>query len=452
MISLLILLSVVLFLTFTFGGLGTNLLVILLESGKILTGLTELTFLHTFTNVPVNKGTLGVHQIELVVKTREDLSDGGRVGDHADGTLDLGKVSSWDDGGWLVVNTTLETGWAPVDELDGTLGLDGSNGGVDVLGDDITTVHEACRHVLSVTWVTLGHGRGWLERGVGDLGNGELLVVCLLGRDDRGECGKHKVNAWVWDEVGLELRDINVQGTVETEGRRERRDDLCHQSVKVGVRWSLNVEGATADVVHGFVVEHDGNVSVLEKRVGRQHRVVWLNNGSCDLWGWVDGEAQFGLATVVDGETLQKERSKTGSSTTTNGIEAHESLETSAVIREFAKSVENKVDNLLANGVVTTGVVVGSIFLTGDDLLWVEQLAVRASADLVGHGWLQINEDATGDVLSGTSFGEKGVEGVVATTDSFVGWHLSVRLNTVLKAVELPAGVTDLETGLANVN
>jgi hypothetical protein len=82
----------------------------------------------------------------------------------------------------------------------------------------------------------------------------------------------------------------------------------------------------------------------------------------------------------------------------------------------------------------------------------VEQLAVRASADLVGHGWLQINEDATGDVLSGTSFGEKGVEGVVATADGFVGWHLSVRLNTVLKAVELPAGVTDLETGLANVN
>ena len=88
----------------------------------------------TYEQMSVNKGTLGVHQIELVVKTREDLSDGGRVGDHADGTLDLGKVSSWDDGGWLVVNTALETGWAPVDELDGTLGLDGSNGGVDVLG------------------------------------------------------------------------------------------------------------------------------------------------------------------------------------------------------------------------------------------------------------------------------------------------------------------------------
>merc|ERR1719264_2421448 len=44
-----------------------------------------------------------------------------------------------------------------VDELDGTFGLDGSDGGVDILGDDITTVHHAASHVLSVTWVTLGH-------------------------------------------------------------------------------------------------------------------------------------------------------------------------------------------------------------------------------------------------------------------------------------------------------
>jgi hypothetical protein len=30
------------------------------------------------------------------------------------------------------------------------LGLDGGNSGVDVLGDDIATVHEAASHVLSV--------------------------------------------------------------------------------------------------------------------------------------------------------------------------------------------------------------------------------------------------------------------------------------------------------------
>ena len=65
----------------------------------------------------------------------------------------------------------LETSWAPVNELDGTLGLDGGNGGVDVLGDNITTVQHAAGHVFAVTWVALDHLVGWLEASVGDLGN-----------------------------------------------------------------------------------------------------------------------------------------------------------------------------------------------------------------------------------------------------------------------------------------
>jgi len=55
-------------------------------------------------------------------------------------------------------------------------------------------------------------------------------------------------------------------------------------------------------------------------------------------------------------------------------------------------------------------------------------------------------------VLAGTSFGEKGVESVVATTDGLVGGHLAIGLDTVLEAVKLPAGVTDLATALANVD
>jgi len=178
------LITIALLLSLTFGGLDSDLLVILLEGGKILSGLGELTFFHTLSDVPMDEGSLGVHEIELVIDSGEDLSDGGGVGDHADGSHDLGKITSWNDGWWLVVDTALETGWAPVDELDGSLGLDGGNSGVDILGDDITSVHEAASHVLSVSWVTLGHHGGGLEGAVGDLSNGELLVVSLLGGDD----------------------------------------------------------------------------------------------------------------------------------------------------------------------------------------------------------------------------------------------------------------------------
>ena len=65
----------------------------------------------------------------------------------------------------------LETSWAPVDELNGTLGLNGGNSSIDILGDDITTVQHTTGHVLSVTWITLDHLVGWLETSVGDLSN-----------------------------------------------------------------------------------------------------------------------------------------------------------------------------------------------------------------------------------------------------------------------------------------
>ena len=64
-------------------------------------------------------------------------------------------------------------------------------------------------------------------------------------------------------------------------------------------------------------------------------------------------------------------------------MEDEESLETGALIRQFADSVQDQVDNFLSDGVVTTGVVVGGVFLTGDQLLGMEELAVGAGSDLI---------------------------------------------------------------------
>ena len=107
-------------------------------------------------------------------------------------------------------------------------------------------------------------------------------------------------------------------------------------------------------------------------------------------------------------------------------MEDHEALETSAVVGELTDAVEGEVDNFLANGVVTTGVVVGGVFLTGDQLFGVEELTVGTSADFVDDGGFEIKEDAAGDVLASASFREKGVKSVVSTTDGLVGGHLSI--------------------------
>ena len=89
----------------------------------------------------------------------------------------------------------LEAGRAPIDELDRALRLDRRNGSVHVLRHDITAVHHAACHVLSMARITLHHHRGRLEHRVGDLRNAKLLVVSLLRRDDRGVGRQHKVDA-----------------------------------------------------------------------------------------------------------------------------------------------------------------------------------------------------------------------------------------------------------------
>jgi hypothetical protein len=300
--------------------------------------------------------------------------------------------------------------------------------------------------------IALCHHGSWLEGGVGDLSDGKLLVVSLLSRDNWSVRRKHEVDTRVWHKIGLELGDIDVEGTIETKGSGQRRDNLSDQPVKVGVCWALDVEVAAADIVDSLVVEHDSNVSVLKKRVGREHGVVWLNHSSGYLRGWVYGESELGLAAVVDGKALKEKRSKSGTGTSTNSVKAEETLKTGTLVSKLAHAIKYEVNNFLSDGVVSTGVVVGCIFLAGDDLLRVVQLAVGTSAHFITDGWLQVYENATRNMLSSTSLREKGVEGIITTADGLIRWHLTIWLDTVLKAIQLPAGVTYLKTSLANVN
>ena len=133
-------------------------------------------------------------------------------------------------------------------------------------------------------------------------------------------------------------------------------------------------------------------------------------------------------------------------------MEHKETLETGTLVSELSDSVEAKIDDFLSDGVVTSGEVVGSILLSGDELLGVEELSVGSGSDLIDDSGFQIKEDCSWDVLSGSGLGEEGVESIITTTDSLVRWHLSVWLNSVLEAEEFPTSVTNLDTSLTNVN
>ena len=54
-------------------------------------------------------------------------------------------------------------------------------------------------------------------------------------------------------------------------------------------------------------------------------------------------------------------------------------------------------------------------------------------------------------MFASSSLAEERVEGVVSSPDGLVTGHLAIRLDPVLQTVQLPAGIADLDSGLANV-
>jgi len=107
------------------------------------------------------------------------------------------------------------------------------------------------------------------------------------------------VNSWVWDQVSLELGNIDIQSTIKSQRGGQRGDSLGDQSVQVGVGWSFDVQLSSADIVDGFIVQHDGDIGVFQQRVSGQDRVVGFDDGGRDLGRWVDSETQFGFFAVV---------------------------------------------------------------------------------------------------------------------------------------------------------
>mmetsp|Transcript_23949 Transcript_23949/g.66098 ORF Transcript_23949/g.66098 Transcript_23949/m.66098 type:complete len:317 (-) Transcript_23949:572-1522(-) len=297
--------AITLLLALAFGRLDANLLVVLLKRSEVLACFGELTLLHALPNIPMHKGALRVHQVELMVDAREDLCDGGRVADHAACTHDLGQVASRDHRRRLVIDTALESGGTPIDKLDGALRLDRGNRCIDVLGHDIAAVHHAACHVLAVTGVALHIHRGWLKDRHRDLGHGKLLVVGLLRRDHRRIAREHEVDPRVGDEVCLELGDVHVKGSVKAQRSCQGRDDLRQEAVQVSVGGPLDVEIPAADVVERLVVHHDGHVGVLEQGVHAQHGVVGFDHCRRNLGASPHCEAQLRLLAIVHGQALE---------------------------------------------------------------------------------------------------------------------------------------------------
>jgi len=55
-------------------------------------------------------------------------------------------------------------------------------------------------------------------------------------------------------------------------------------------------------------------------------------------------------------------------------------------------------------------------------------------------------------MFASASLAEEGVEGIVSAADGLVAGHLTIWLDAMLQAVELPASIADLHASLAHVD
>ena len=70
----------------------------------------------------------------------------------------------------------------------------------------------------------------------------------------------------------------------------------------------------------------------------------------------VHTEFQLGFFAVICRQALEQERTKPRPSSSTEGVEDEEALQTRAVISQATELVHHGIDEFLADGIVTTSV------------------------------------------------------------------------------------------------
>ena len=76
------------------------------------------------------------------------------------------------------------------------------------------------------------------------------------------------MNSRIRHQVGLELIQIHIEGTVESQRGRDGRNNLPNQTIEISVSWPLYVKIASANIVNGLIVHHESTVGMVQSSVG----------------------------------------------------------------------------------------------------------------------------------------------------------------------------------------
>ena len=152
---------------------------------------------------------------------------------------------------------------------------------------------------------------------------------------------------------------------------------------------------------------------MLKSSMSGENGVVWLNNSGGNLWGRVDCEFQLRLFAVVEGEALHKKGSEARAGSAAERVENQKALETRALISQLSSAIENSIDEFFSDRVVSSSIVVGSIFFSRNHLFRVKHLAILALSYSIDDSWFKIDENSSGDMSATSGCVEKSGERVI---------------------------------------
>ena len=84
----------------------------------------------------------------------------------------------------------------------------------------------------------------------------EYRLLTLVGRDDWGIGSKREMDSGERNQIGLELVQVNVQGTVKSKRGSDGRHDLSNEPVEVGEGGRSDAKVSSTDVVDAVHQSH----------------------------------------------------------------------------------------------------------------------------------------------------------------------------------------------------
>jgi hypothetical protein len=124
---------------------------------------------------------------------------------------------------------------------------------------------------------------------------GKLKKLCK-----KPDCRKEDRTINSRDKVSLEFVQVDVEGTIETEGRSDGRDDLRNQSVQVCKAWLGNAEARLADVVDGLIVNLSNPSSMSQAHESHEKIRAMNEQSACSSVVCVVTTELYGSTTEED--------------------------------------------------------------------------------------------------------------------------------------------------------